>query len=465
MAPEPSNENAARRSGPALLSAERKSRMGNYAVVILGASGDLARRKLVPALQVLYNRGNLDGSAFVVGLGRTPFTDESFRARFALSAPFAERLFYHQYVAGLKKYLSEKGSFSRIIFFLAQPPEAYAATARELHAEGFGKESSLIIEKPFGYDYRSASELNKALAACFDESAIFRIDHYLAKEAVQNILVFRFANALFYPVWNSRYLSSIQINALEEIGVNERGGYFDKAGIIRDMVQNHLLQLLSLLTMEAPVSLAANDIIRQKIDLLRTVTVAEAHRFQYHGYRAEKGIAHESTTDTYAELKLFINNFRWSGMPVYIRTGKGTNRRGTEIGIRFKPLPRVLFNMHGDLAPNRIIFKIQPAEGIIVDLSTKLPGSGDVLAGTHLNFCYRDAFPSAIPEAYQRLIADATAGDRTLFVSAEETETAWRLLDGVLDKGDIGFYDRGTLPQSKLDAAWIDFEKYATLCD
>jgi glucose-6-phosphate 1-dehydrogenase len=333
-----------------------------------------------------------------------------------------------------------------------------------LKAEGFGGEASLIIEKPFGYDQESARRLNSDLASIFTEAQIFRIDHYLAKEAVQNILVFRFANALFFPVWNNRYIESIQINAVEDAGILERGAYFDKAGIIRDMVQNHLFQLLSLLTMEAPSSLDTQDICLQKISLLRAVSVESCHRYQYVGYRDEKNVAPGSTTETFAELKLAINNFRWTGTPVYLRTGKATNRRGTEIGVRLKPLPHLLFNKLGALPPNRIIFKIQPAEGIILDLQSKAPGTDSDIAGTHMNFCFRDAFASAIPDAYQRLLLDAIRGDRTLFVSSEETEIAWKILDRFLDNGEAGVYARGTMPASRLDADWIDFEKYTSMC-
>jgi glucose-6-phosphate 1-dehydrogenase len=436
----------------------------NCAIVILGASGDLAKRKLVPAIAALHRKGKLDASNSVIGVGRSFFTDESFREHFATPGDFADRLFYHQYISGLKGYLAGKGPFSRVVFFLAQPPDTYCATARALRDEGFGNEASLVIEKPFGYDYESAHTLNRELDACFDESGIFRIDHYLAKEAVQNILVFRFANELFSPVWNSGYIESIQISALEEIGILDRGPYFDKAGIIRDMVQNHLLQLLSLLTMEAPDTLSHNAIVRRKIELLKATTVTKCHRLQYQGYRAEKGISPESTTETFAELSLAINNARWSGTSIYLRTGKAVNRRGTEIGIRLKKNPHPLFQDRNNPAPNRIIFKIQPDEGIIVDLSSKTPGEDVAIASTHMNFCYRDSFTSKIPEAYERLILDAILGDHTLFVCGEETETAWKLLDPVLDKGTIDYYDKGTLPASKLGVDWIDFEKYTGLC-
>ncbi|MBN2038299.1 MAG: glucose-6-phosphate dehydrogenase [Chitinispirillaceae bacterium] len=436
----------------------------NCTIVILGASGDLARRKLVPALQLLYKKGKLNDSNRIVGVGRTPFTDDSFRNMVALEERFGALLSYHQGIEGLKLYITSRKAGERVIFFLAQPPEAYVTTACALRKEGFAKNVSLVIEKPFGYNYASAQKLNQKLAECFNESNIFRIDHYLAKEAVQNILVFRFANALFYPIWNSRYIESIQISALEDIGILNRGAYFDKAGIIRDMVQNHLFQLLSLLTMEAPPTLCPVDISLQKTLLLRSLRVERYRRFQYNGYTAEKGVAAGSTTETYAELKLAIDNFRWTGIPIYLRTGKAVNRRGTEIGIRLKPLPRLLFNERGELSPNRIVFKIQPAEGIIIDLSSKAPGTDNSIVGTHMNFCYRDAFASEIPDAYQRLLHDIIRGDRTLFVTAEETETAWKVLEKVLDKGDVTAYERGTLPDAGLGSDWIDFEKYVSLC-
>jgi glucose-6-phosphate 1-dehydrogenase len=438
--------------------------MRECAIVILGASGDLARRKLIPALQLLYRKGDLDDTCRIIGVGRTDFTTDAFRDRFNAVDPFRPLLSYHRDIPGLKRAIESLGAFSRAIFFLAQPPEAYVATACALAREGFSTEASLIIEKPFGYDLASSQKLNRELSACFDESRIFRIDHYLAKEAVQNILVFRFANALFCPVWNSRYIESIQINAIEDIGIMERGAYFDKAGIIRDMVQNHLLQLLSLLTMEAPSSLAPEDITLQKISLLRSLRVESCTRFQYEGYRGEKGVAPDSTTETFAELKLHINNFRWTGMPIYVRTGKATHRKGTEIGIRMKPLPKLLFNENGALSPNRIIFKIQPAEGIILDLSSKAPGADIKISGTHMNFCYRDAFDSEIPDAYQRLLLDAIRGDRTLFVGSEETELAWKILDGVIDKGDISTYKKGSLPCTGMCNDWIDFDSYQSLC-
>lgn len=436
----------------------------NTAIVILGASGDLAKRKLLPALSILYARGELDKSCVVIGSGRSEFTDESFRERIGIESDFNSILFYYQGIAGLKRFVDEKSSFEQIIFFFALPPAVYGDTAKQLSEEGFKRETSIIIEKPFGYDYESSRKLNKQLVKYFKEKQIYRIDHYLAKEAVQNILVFRFANSVFYPVWNSGYIDSIQINAFEQIGIEERAQYFDSAGIIRDMVQNHLIQLLCLITMEAPVSLDAEDIRAQKLNVLKSITIDGCCRYQYEGYKQEKGVALDSQTETFAELKLFINSYRWAGMPVYIRVGKALNRKGTEIGLKFKNLPQLLFNKKGDIQPNKIIFKIQPAEGIVVDMSSKIPGLDFEITNTSMNFCYRDSFNKEISDAYIKLLLDALKCDRTLFVSAEETEISWKKIDPFLIKEEPKIYERGTVPEPCLSDDWIDFEKYVNIC-
>lgn len=434
------------------------------AIVILGASGDLAKRKLIPALGGLFKKENLFGSSVIIGSGRTDFDDQDFRERFDIPGKVKDILFYHRGIPGLKHYIEQKGSFSRVIFFFALPPSVYSDTAKQLAEEGFKQETRLIIEKPFGYDYESAKTINNKLHGYFNESQLFRIDHYLAKEAIQNILVFRFANSLFYPVWNSRYIQEIQINASEKIGVEERGSYFDRAGIIRDMIQNHLIQLLCLLTMESPVSLDAEDIRVQKINILKVMRITDCIRYQYKGYVKETGVLPDSTTETYAELTLFIDNFRWYNMPVYIRAGKALNRKGTEICILFKSLPGLLFNKNGTIEPNRIIFKIQPSEGIIMDLSGKIPGSDFHITGTKMKFCYHEYFGDVMQEAYQKLLLDALLGDRTLFVSAEETELSWQKIGGILDKGNLRYYDKGTTPESHSLTDWINFEDYEDTC-
>ncbi len=434
------------------------------AIIIAGASGDLARRKLIPALDSLYKQGKICNDIAVIGTGRSDFTNEQFRSNFAISDDFANHLHYYKNTAGIKQFIESLGQFSKIIVFLSLPPSAYAASAKEFADERFEQKVSIVIEKPFGYDYASAKLLNSQLAGYYDESQIFRIDHYLAKEAVQNIMVFRYGNTVFNPVWNSHYVESIQINAIEKLTIVERAGYFDKSGIIRDMVQNHLLQLLALLTMEAPVTLDPHDVKIQKVSLLKSIKIEEIHRYQYDTYREENGVDPESTTETFAELRLSINNMRWAGVPVYIRTGKAVHRKGTEIGVRFKAPPKVLFNENGDIPANQIIFKIQPAEGIVLDIATKTPGADEQISPTYMNFCYNQNFTGENPEAYQKLLFDALRGDHTLFVSAEETETAWKLFEEKLDRGDVAHYTTGKLPQSKFDIRWIDFDYYVNFC-
>jgi len=442
----------------------KKLKIEKSAIIIMGASGDLTRRKLIPALSHLYELGQIDDSSIIIGSGRTEFDDDSFRKRFKLSSNFSSKLFYHKELDGLKNYVMSKGDFKNIIIFLALPPAYYKSSAKELYNEGFGSEIRLVIEKPFGYNYESAHKLNSSLLKFYDDSQIYRIDHYLGKEAVQNLLVFRFANSLFSQVWNNKYIDSIQINAFESIGVEKRGAYFDNSGIIRDMVQNHLTQLLSLLTMEAPATLDPEDIRAQKMNVLKNLRVDEISRYQYEGYLEEDGVAADSTTETFAEVKLFIDDFRWYNIPIYIRTGKALHRKGTEIGVKFKPLPKLLFNKAGSIEPNKIIFKIQPSEGIIIDIASKIPGYNVEIDNTQMAFCYVNSFNSEIPEAYQKLLFDVLIGDRTLFVSAAETEIAWKVFDPILDKGDIKYYKKGVEPPNSFSCKWINFDKYVTIC-
>ena len=434
-----------------------------YAIVILGASGDLATRKLLPALERLFLRGDLPASTTIVGCGRTEISDEEFRTLCNLSGTFAATVSYYHGIPGLKKKLAAIGTFTRIVVFMALPPHVYVQTAADLAAEGFGRSTAIIIEKPFGYDYASSVKLNAELVRYFDEPNIFRNDHYLAKEAIQNILVFRFANAVFNALWNNQCIESIQISAVETQGVGKRSSYFDHAGIIRDMVQNHLMQLLCLLTMESPVSLAAQDISARKIEVLRSLRVDQCFRSQYEGYRHEQGVAAQSDTETYAELKLSINNLRWAGVPVYIRTGKALNRTGAEIGIRFRQIPGTLFNSQNEHR-NSIIFLIQPQAGILLNMASKEPGNEMVLTNTSMAFCYSCRFDGEIPEAYQRLLLDAVRGDHMLFVDSCETELSWQVLEPVLDRGLLSYYPQGAQPPSRFDIQWIDFEQYAAGC-
>ncbi|MDC7225766.1 MAG: glucose-6-phosphate dehydrogenase [Spirochaetales bacterium] len=434
------------------------------AIIILGASGDLARRKLIPALSVLREQNLITPDSIIVGEGRSEFTDEEFRDRFSTCCEFREQLFYHQGIDGLRDYISSKGEFSKIIAFLSLPPASYASTIKRLYNEGFRDEVNIVIEKPFGRDYESAHELNESIHRFYSEKQIFRSDHYLAKEAVQNILIFRFANSIFEASWNSNYIESIQINAFESIGVEERGGYFDHAGSIRDMVQNHLLQMLCLTTMDPPVSLDPEDIKNQKINILKAIEIEEVSRGRYSGYLDEKDVAPDSDTETWAEMKLKINNHRWAGTPVYIRTGKALDRKGTEIGLRFKKRPHALYNPPEGTAPNEIIFKVQPSEGIVLQLTGKNPGMDLQLARTDMAFCYSNSFNEDIPEAYQKLLLDALRGDHTLFVSAEETELAWKKLNGITNRGELTPYEKGSVPESVFGDIWINFENYVDIC-
>jgi len=431
------------------------------AIVILGASGDLAKRKLLPALNKLYQNGSIASDSIVVGSGRTEFTKEQFRDRFDnLSPEFKDQLFYHQGIEGLKKYIDEIGEFERVVVFFSLPPSVYGKTSKQLCDEGFCKKVTLIIEKPFGYDFESARHLNNELKKYYREDQIFRIDHYLAKEAVQNILVFRFANSLFESIWNNNFIESIQIEAFEKIGVEDRGAYFDGAGIIRDMVQNHLSQLLSLITMEPPVTLEADDIRMQKINILKCLEVKNWVKYQYHGYHKEKGVASDSSTETFAEMQLAINNFRWYGVPIFVRTGKYLPHKGTSIGIRLKRMPNLLFNHAGRIASNKIIFRIQPESGINVDLATKIPGTNFNITHTNMAFSYRDVFSQEVPEAYQKLLLDALNGDASLFVSDEETEISWKKFDKVIADTTYSTYEPGTMPPPQFYNEYIDFSHY-----
>jgi glucose-6-phosphate 1-dehydrogenase len=442
----------------------KADKLRRAAIVILGATGDLAKRKLIPALVKLHDINEIDNSCLIIGSGRTELDDESFRDKFELKSELSSILYYHQGIDGLKSYIESKGSFDNIVIFMALPPKAYEKTTLELYEEGFREEIRIVIEKPFGYSYESAKELNKNINQYYDDSQIYRIDHYLGKEPVQNILVFRFANFLFSQIWSKEYVESIQINAFEEIGIESRGTYFDKAGIIRDMVQNHLTQLLCLLTMETPVNLDPEEIRIQKMNILKVLSVKSCRRFQYAGYQNEKDVDPESTTETFADIELRIENHRWYDVPVYIRTGKALQRKGTEIGVTFKKLPRILYNAEGKINPNRIIFKIQPSEGIVVDLVSKVPGNAIEVDNTNMSFMYKDSFTQDIPEAYQKLLFDALQGDRTLFVSAEETELSWKVFDSILDKGEVRMYKKGSVPCPCFCEEWIDFENYKTVC-
>jgi glucose-6-phosphate 1-dehydrogenase len=449
------------------------------AMVIFGATGDLTRRKLIPALFHLAGEGLLPASLAIVGFARREGSDEQLRESFRralgeaaqgeLWERFAQSIFYYRgeygdpaaYV-GLRELLArldrERGTAGNRLFYLSTPPDVAAEVARCLGEAGLvpppresGPWARLVVEKPFGHDLASAVELNRQLAAVFDESQIFRIDHYLGKETVQNLLVLRFANQLFEPLWNQKYVDHVQITVSESLGVEGRGGYFEGAGILRDMVQNHLLQLLCLVGMEPPAVLEANPVRDEKVQLLhsvRPIRPAEANeitvRGQYGpgwvngeevpGYRSEPDVDPASTVETYVALRLWIDNWRWAGVPFYLRAGKRLPKRVTEIAVEFKSVPRILFNRDPDapLAPNVLAIRIQPDEGISLRFAAKVPGQAVRIEPVKMEFSYGAAFGTEPPEAYERLLLDALLGDSTLFTRRDEVEAAWAIVDPIL---------------------------------
>jgi len=435
------------------------------AIIIMGASGDLAHRKLIPAIVKLYDQGLIEKNCCVLGNGRTDFTDDMFRDSINLPDKYRKQFHYHQGLDGLYDRVLSLGDFEQIIVFMALPPKVYGSTAEVLYNQGFRDNVRVIIEKPFGTDLKTARELNKTLKKYYTEKQIYRIDHYLAKESIQNILVFRFANNIFYPVWNNGFIESIQISAFEELGVETRGDYFDSSGIIRDMIQNHLFQLLALLTMEAPVTLKPEEIRIQKMAILKALEIKECRIKQYEGYQKEPKVPEDSETETYAEMKLEINSFRWTGVPIYIRTGKAVGQKMTSIAITLKKVPRLLFNQHDELEKNKILIQIQPESSIIIDHSTKIPGTDREITTTDMDFCYSSSYDGNIPDAYEKLLQDALKGDQTLFVSAEETELSWEKIEPYLDMGNPELYRRGRIPASDLDAEWVDMTRYAGRCN
>jgi glucose-6-phosphate 1-dehydrogenase len=432
-------------------------------IVIFGASGDLTRRKLIPALHSLGCEGHLPRSVQVLGVARSSLSDEAFRARLyegvadyarltprvcELWSSFAGR---HSYLAGsyddpdtyrrlaerLAQLDAELGTQGNRLFYLATPPMLYPAIARHLGQAGLNHSdpgwTRMIIEKPFGRDLKSAQQLNDQVHEAFGESQVYRIDHYLGKETVQNLMTFRFANAIFEPLWNRNYIESVQITMAESIGVGHRAGYYDQAGVLRDMLQNHLLQLLTLTAMEPPSAFNARALRDEKVKVLQAVRPLEPRDYvlgQYAGYREEVGVAADSMTATYVALKLYLDNWRWQGVPFYLRTGKNLARKVTEITLQFKRVPHLLFSGAGGLASNSLSLCVQPDEGMHLLFQTKMPGAGMRTAPVDMEFHYSDHFGErSLPEAYERLLLDALQGDASLFARSDEIELAWSLVD------------------------------------
>ena len=448
-----------------------------HTVVIFGASGDLTSRKLIPALYSLHVKGYLPAQTRIVGMARSPFSDEAWRASLeettrkyaddfdaAKWSEFAAMVFYQAGdIGNLKDFVDlrrrlielEQGKPSTRVYYLSTSPTLYAEAITHLgaaHALPLEGESipalhgdlrrRLVIEKPFGTDLVSAKRLNRQLHEVFDERQVYRIDHYLGKETVQNLLVLRFANSIFEPIWNRNYIDHVQITVAEEVTIGRRAGYYDKAGVLRDMFQNHLLQLLMITAMEAPVRYSADLVRDEKVKVLRAVRRAEAtdlardtFRGRYEGYISEDGVPSDSRTATFAALKLHIDNWRWNGVPFYLRSGKGLSCRTTQIVIQFRDPPHLLFSERHD-APwdaNQLVIQIQPAEGIQLQFLSKVPDAGMKLRMSNLDFRFGREFSGQMPDAYQRLLLDALNGDASLFARSDEVELAWGIIDPITE--------------------------------
>lgn len=447
-------------------------------MVIFGATGDLTARKLVPALYNLAKEGQLPTQFACVGFARRPKTHEQFRAEmkeavasFSRSKPidsslwdnFEQQLFYHTSEfhedAGyekLNKFLGDLdaslGTKGNRVFYLSTQPSFFTSICEHLHKANLIYHESpcfsrVIIEKPFGHDLDSAHALQKELLQFLAEDQIYRIDHYLGKETVQNILVFRFANLLFESVWNNRYIDHVQITVAEEIGIGTRGAFWEEAGMLRDIIQNHMMQLLSLVAMEPPVNLSASAIHDEKVKVLeaiRPILPADVVRGQYGtgfiggkevaAYRAEKNVSPTSCVETYLAMRLFIDNWRWAGVPFYLRSGKRLPKRSTEIAIVFKEPPGVLFQqLHKCNEPNSLSIRIQPDEGTALKINCKVPGPSSPIQPVKMDFRYGSYFGMSPPEAYERLILDCMLGDNTLFARQDEVFNSWHLLTPILE--------------------------------
>ncbi|HSB38554.1 MAG TPA: glucose-6-phosphate dehydrogenase [Gaiellaceae bacterium] len=460
------------------------------ALVIFGASGDLTRRKLFPALYSLALRGLLPERFGVVGVARSRESDDEFRERMKhavqefgrdefkdetwdwlaegmryVSTDFADEQGEDGVLAALDELDGQRGTAGNRVYYLAVPPDAISTLIREIgerrSTEGWTR---LIVEKPFGRDLASARALNEEIQRCFSEDEIFRIDHYLGKETVQNLLALRFANGIFEPIWNRQFVDHVQITVAESIGIEGRSAFYEQAGAIRDVFQNHLLQLVALTAMEPPIDFTAESVRNEKVKVLRSLhTPGPKHvvRGQYGrghiegeevpGYREEEGVDAQSMTETHVAAKLYVDNWRWADTPFYVRAGKRLARRETTIAIEFKRAPHPPFEVgdEGVLRPNVLVCHIQPDEGVSLEFAAKVPGQGMSLRTVHMDFLYGGAFRTGIPEAYERLLLDCLLGDATLFTRADEVEEQWSLVDAIIafwqrDRPSFPNYAAGT---------------------
>jgi glucose-6-phosphate 1-dehydrogenase len=474
-----------------LLEGLRKRRAAEpCALTIFGASGDLTQRKLIPALYALAFRGLLPSSFGIVGVARTPMADDEFREKMKqavmehgrdefrddvweelaagmryVATDFADDGGEERVINCLNKLDEERGTSSNRVYYLAVPPSAIEAIVVAM-----GKRRSttgwtrLIVEKPFGYDLESARHLNAVIKEYFHEAEIFRIDHYLGKETVQNMLVLRFANGIFEPIWNRQFVDHVQITVAESLGIEGRADYYERAGASRDIFQNHLLQLVALTAMEPPIDFSADSVRNEKVKVLKAMhTPGPKHvvRGEYGpgfiegeevpGYREEPGVAPDSQTETYVAAKLFVDNWRWADTPFYVRTGKRLPRRETTIAIQFKRAPHPPFEVDSEegLRPNVLLVHVQPDEGVSLAIGAKVPGQGMTIRTVHMDFLYGGTFRTGLPEAYERLILDCLLGDATLFTRADEVEEQWAIVDAMVapwkrDRPNFPNYAAGT---------------------
>jgi glucose-6-phosphate 1-dehydrogenase len=468
----------------------RRGSDGRIAIVIFGASGDVTSRKVVPALHSLRCARLLDRKLRVIGFARSDLSDDGFReklrrgvmdhARIKPSAqhPWGQFANEVHYLRGdyndpksyrsLTDMLSEEGPQEKVncLFYLATPPELFPIIVKRLGASGLSRSKSswrrIILEKPFGEDVKSARRLNASIHEVFNERQVYRIDHYLGKETVQNILTLRFANTIFEPIWNRNYVDHVQITIAEDVGIENRAGYYEQAGVVRDMVQNHVLQLVSLTAMEPPSAFNEDTIRDEKaklIDAIRRPRQEDTVYGQYEGYRQEPGVKKDSEVATFVALKLYIDNWRWDGVPFYVRTGKRLKKKETEVILKFKSVPLLLFPEDRDASPNRLSLSIQPDEGLELRLIVKQPGMGMRTSPADMVFHYNRFGEDALPEAYEPLLLDAVHGDATLFAREDEVEKAWSVVEPLLrvgegqrvDEGKLHTYRRGSWGPAEAD--------------